>query len=468
MPKIEDHIRDHIRADLNRMDYIYSRYLKKHGLGRSNHRSALDWVVECVRDYDTKKGFYETACRKFRKDILKSNPEPKIYSHSHRVKDLLNLADKLRRKCLNKDRKKRKVILLDKLFTKEGVTDLGGVRILHLYKGDWQQIDKYLEKHCGSGKSFEIIEREAYVRSHEDIKPYKDKHFDVASTESRYTSLHYLLQCNDQLTVGPPTVGLGPKTVIFEVQVRTVFENGRSEIEHQRRYPAGASAVDSKNLDVLSEVSGAADHVAETFESLDELPNFVPMETTSELLRAAEKVKVYSPELGWAAGNSSDLAKNIKNSYNVKYEYYVPLYDDKGKNDIIEDRKNCICTELKNEGVLDQVKWYRLKNTIVPPVFNDLILLKNTYYDNHNREHLGIQGVTNESVEKSTTRLDALVHDKMGEGLNILKNFFEQCESENYRKKWEKTRDLLGLVFFGLVFLALKPPQPRQVSGSSQ
>ena len=413
----KDKVAAHLRADRTQMESVYQ---SKFGSG-----TALDWVVQCVSAYASRKAQYEKACTAFVRCLMAGQqPKKGIHSFSHRVKDPLHLADKLRRKCLAKE---PEIVQLSDLFGEGGVTDLGGVRILHLYKDDWEQIHGLVTAaarehefdYIKTVKQSRNLPRVAYIRHGEDSTPYEEAQLKVRNKESRYTSLHYTLEWKPcGVAVSPP--------VIIEVQVRTVFEEGWGEIDHQRRYPAGASDIVTTQLALLNDAANVADRVARTFKRLDELPDFVSHTTTSHLVRAATHVLIYSPTLNWAAHNSKIFARDFFNGSARSYTYYVPSFWDNRQEKKVEENRRKICCELKKQGPIAKIKWRRLQNpAVVPPVFHDLLLLKNTYYA-EKQQTLGIRGMTNGSAKGADERQDVLVYNQME--LKILRQFFQQCE----------------------------------------
>ncbi|MDQ3817227.1 MAG: RelA/SpoT domain-containing protein [Acidobacteriota bacterium] len=104
------------------------------------------------------------------------------------------------------------------------ITDVIGVRVLHLFKEEWAGIHDYITE------IWELKEMPiAYVRKgdrDELINLFKDKGCLVKNHQYGYRSVHYLVKSQ-------PSKELH----VTEVQVRTIFEEGWSEIDHRVRYP---------------------------------------------------------------------------------------------------------------------------------------------------------------------------------------------------------------------------------------
>lgn len=142
------------------------------------------------------------------------------YIVKYRVKDPEHLVDKAIRKRADKDD--------GRIITKENyldeIDDFIGLRILHLFKNEWEPVCKsILEK-------FKLKEKpKAYYRegdSKEYIERCKELEFELKTKTAGYRSIHFIANV--------PFFGREFKC---EIQVRTIFEDAWSEIDHLVRYP---------------------------------------------------------------------------------------------------------------------------------------------------------------------------------------------------------------------------------------
>lgn len=146
-----------------------------------------------------------------------------VHSIRYRVKETDHLIEKLIRRRLAKPKSKR----LSVANYKEHIHDFAGMRILHIYKEQWQEINDFIFE------TFEINNADApmaYIARDDDQERYKNA--GLAVTPGRdigYRSIHYLV--NTPLKKG------GRKKCDIEIQVRTIFEEGWCEIDHDIRYP---------------------------------------------------------------------------------------------------------------------------------------------------------------------------------------------------------------------------------------
>ena len=140
------------------------------------------------------------------------------------------------------------------------ITDLIGVRVLHLFKDNWLQIDSQLTKLYGE----RIVEKKFYVRKGDEIhgqddlqKEVEQKGFEFLEKESGYRSAHYLIKRDVYVDSGDMF------TTYAEIQVRTVFEEAWGEVDHEIRYPHYDK---NKNINhflkTFNRIVGSADEMA--------------------------------------------------------------------------------------------------------------------------------------------------------------------------------------------------------------
>lgn len=190
---------------------------------------------------------------------------PGVHSLKYRVKDPDHLLDKIVRK--RAENPSRKIRLEN--YRKE-ITDLAGVRALHLYKADWCSIHELIMKR------WHLYERKptANVRKGDSgLELYRHLNCRVVEREAGYRSVHYLLKA-----------GSGKEKQPVELQVRTIFEEGWSEIDHRIRYPNRETHDQVKVLlMILNRLAGAADELGSHAMAVDS--------AISELLRKESENK---------------------------------------------------------------------------------------------------------------------------------------------------------------------------------
>jgi len=176
-----------------------------------------------------------------------------VHSVRWRVKDPEHLMEKIVRKR-NENTKKYKTISKSSYF--QIVTDLVGVRVLHLFKDDWKNIDRYIKKNW---KPIEVPI--AYIRPGDEktmVSSYEKSGCEVREHPAGYRSIHYV-------TSTQPT----KRKVFSEIQVRTIFEEGWSEIDHKVRYPKlSSNELVSYFLTIFNRMSGSADEMGSFVKNL--------------------------------------------------------------------------------------------------------------------------------------------------------------------------------------------------------
>jgi len=171
-------------------------------------------------------------------ELTKCNPTI-VHSYRARLKSMDSLKEKLERKA-------EKGIEVTPANFSEQVTDLAGVRILHLFQGDFGKIDTVIRKKIDCG-DWVLGERpKVFTWDPEAAEFFKQFDLALEIKPSFYTSVHYLVR---------PRAG---SPLCCEIQVRTLFEEIWGEVDHQINYPIATSDVAcTEQLKVLSKLVGA-------------------------------------------------------------------------------------------------------------------------------------------------------------------------------------------------------------------
>jgi putative GTP pyrophosphokinase len=156
-----------------------------------------------------------------------------VHSIKHRVKEKDHLRDKLMRKAAEAREKKKPFVITPKNLLRK-ITDLAGIRILHLHTSQFGKIDKELRSIFAEQK-FPLIEG-PFARTWDDEYREYFKSLGVKPQKSprMYTSVHYV-------------IGSGSQTALTcEIQVRTLMEEVWGEVDHKLNYPHPAEEVACK------------------------------------------------------------------------------------------------------------------------------------------------------------------------------------------------------------------------------
>ncbi|MCH2058201.1 MAG: RelA/SpoT domain-containing protein [Thalassotalea sp.] len=206
---------------------------------------------------------YELLHDKFL-SYIKRDPVLKelVHSYKSRFKDLEHLKNKISRKNLEDsllaEELQQGPITEDNI--KERITDICGIRILHLHIGQFEDIHKALMKYVDNGELALYEPPKAYTWDPEYSKLFDELGLTPKLKESFYTSVHYVFKPR------------GDSDITCEVQVRTLFEEVWGEIDHKFNYPEKSdSKVVQEQLKVLARVVGAGTRLSDSIFELSTL-----------------------------------------------------------------------------------------------------------------------------------------------------------------------------------------------------
>ena len=179
--------------------------------------------------------------------VLADGNFPAIHSVRFRVKNEDHLREKIVRKHVQDGRE----IAPDTLFGQ--ITDLVGVRVLHLHMEQFVEIHETIMGQIEQGHWFALERPRAYTWDPEFRKFFEELGLETTLKESHYTSVHYVVKPNESLSVA------------CEIQVRTLFEEVWGEIDHVLNYPEPTGSVACREqLSVLAKMVGAGTRLAES------------------------------------------------------------------------------------------------------------------------------------------------------------------------------------------------------------
>lgn len=209
----------------------------------------IENLKEIYEDYIEYKNSYENQAE-FIANILRSQ------NMVHSVKSRIKEPDRLLEKVIRKTEDRKNKYGNDFKFTvnnyKNEINDLIGIRVIHIFKDQWQEIHEFIIK------TWNVVEITANVRDGDNIDVFDDPSIEVRSKASGYRSVHYLVEFY-------PT----NQKVIAEIQVRTIFEEGYGEIDHRLRYSHNEiPEILKSNLLLFNRIVGSADEMASLINNL--------------------------------------------------------------------------------------------------------------------------------------------------------------------------------------------------------
>lgn len=206
--------------------------------------SIYEDFMECKKSYETQADLIA--------NILRGHP--KVHSVKTRIKDAKHLIEKLIRKTPGRREKYGQDFKFTVDNYKDEITDLLGIRVIHIFKEDWEEIHNFITS------MWNVMEIVANVREGDNTKKFEEQGIAVRSRPSGYRSVHYLVESY-------PT----NKRLITEVQVRTIFEEGYGEIDHQLRYShQDIPELLGQNLMLLNRIAGSSDEMASLINRLSQ------------------------------------------------------------------------------------------------------------------------------------------------------------------------------------------------------
>ena len=228
----------------------------------------LEELKKIFNDFVDYKISYENQAN-FIANILRS--QPMIHSVKSRIKEPDRLLEKIVRKTEDRKKKYGDNFEFNVDNYKNEINDLIGIRVIHIFKDQWQEIHDFITK------TWKVIEVTANVREGDATKHFEDLNIEVRSRLSGYRSVHYLVEFY-------PT----NEKVIAEIQVRTIFAEGYGEIAHRLRYShAEIPEILKSNILLFNRLVGSADEMAALINDLSK--ELILKE--NEMLKIIEKQK---------------------------------------------------------------------------------------------------------------------------------------------------------------------------------
>jgi ppGpp synthetase/RelA/SpoT-type nucleotidyltranferase len=222
-----------------------------------DERTLIDQLVE---EYLAKRSLVSRFLKQLYVALSESEAlNALIHSTKYRLKEPEHLREKLARKI--KDCKKKGLpfeINRENLLAK--VTDLAGIRILHLYTRQFAAIDEVLREILAEDQ-YRLVEG-PFARTWDDESReyFRSLGVDTQLSPNLYTSVHYVVESASRTKV------------TCEIQVRTLMEEVWGEVDHSINYPTPHDSLPCREqIKVLARVvSGATRLVDAIFATVDD------------------------------------------------------------------------------------------------------------------------------------------------------------------------------------------------------
>ncbi len=246
---------------INKIDFFKTYNLTDEDLTKADVTWAeLEKIAEA---YEAIENRLRDIGKDFINDYLYDIEKAGIHSYRYRTKATGHLLEKIIRK---KTENPEKFKGMDYTNFHKYMTDLIGIRVFYLYREDWSHFHYYITRVFENNPEQYVVEREEdfdedvnhyYIAERPkvykrpgDTKIYDENELDVKS-DGIYRSLHYIIKY---------------KGYYIEIQGRTLFEEGWSEIDHDIVYPYYRDDNSLKDFSkLLNRLSGMADEMSSYF-----------------------------------------------------------------------------------------------------------------------------------------------------------------------------------------------------------
>jgi putative GTP pyrophosphokinase len=214
------------------------------------HKTGLDWkMLESIYyNYQEEMPHLEALAVFIFNSLMKTQ---NVHSVRYRIKDPEHLIEKIIRK---KIKNPELDINLENYLN--CLTDLIGLRALHLFKEDWDPIHHFITKTWNLLGNGVINYRKGDVLRADEI--LLELGLEKKERDAAYRSIHYIIETKPA------------KNIYYaEIQVRTIFEEAWSEIDHTIRYPYDQdNPLFNQFLMIFNRLAGSADEMGTYISSL--------------------------------------------------------------------------------------------------------------------------------------------------------------------------------------------------------
>lgn len=265
------------------------------------NKADMEWndLLAIYEDFQNKRAQLEGVAEFVVKGIQAFD---EIHSVRWRVKDSEHLLEKIiRKRCEPNPSKKYLNITVGNYM--HVVTDLVGVRALHLFK------DQVFDIHGKIKGMWGLSEKPvSYIREGDDselLEQFRLNGISPKIHKAGYRSVHYVLKIKPNLL-----------EFRIELQVRTIFEEGWSEIDHKVRYPNFSNNKQVETiLKIFNRLAGSADELGAFIRGLSlELDRFDGRINQVAIERddALEKMQTALNELAAIQQQSGEAKEKVK------------------------------------------------------------------------------------------------------------------------------------------------------------
>ena len=270
----------------------YEGFLTKYNITDKDFQYAeISWDELCAiyDDYSSKEDEYVRVLDDFVDEFFNQKKIRdyglKIHSLGRRVKNAEHLIDKIVRKKVENTSKYDECNRDNYL---KFITDVAGVRILLVYKSDWENVHSYIVSAIenddryyikDSLKDFDNDESHTYIAEEPKVHIRNGDNRDLYEKilppnrvidDKIYRSAHYIVKYHG---------------IYVEIQIRTLFEEGWGEVDHSILYPSyKENKIFQEYTELLNRLSGLADEMSGFFLRLESIEKKTEGETAEGII----------------------------------------------------------------------------------------------------------------------------------------------------------------------------------------
>ena len=245
-----------MEQDVNVMKLSKEQFIKKYQLEDRFDQAGVSWdeLMAIADDFESRKTELETIAEKYANKVRLFD---KVHSVRVRVKDSEHLLEKIVRKSLKRNERESKITKDN--YTTE-ITDLIGIRALYVIKSDFIPLHYCV---VNEFKSRFAEKPQVKLRVGDNKSLYDEIKNGVEFQEDKvYRSIHYNIREKME----------DEKPVHIELQTRSVFEEGWSELNHEMVYKQNKPQTTALLLQITSNILSS---LAGNCDSLGELMNTI-------------------------------------------------------------------------------------------------------------------------------------------------------------------------------------------------
>lgn len=239
------------------MELSKDEFLKKYDLVDKFPQAQIDWQIlaDIANNYESKKSSFQNVALRLVEQIQSFD---NVHSVRFRLKDTEHLLEKIIRKAIENVESDSTEYSVDTYLTE--ITDIVGIRALYVFKSDVVDLHHRIVKEY---KSMFAEKPQIKLRTGDSRDIYEKLHNieiqENAIYRSNHYTLRYLLQDNQFVHV--------------EIQTRSIFEEGWSEINHRMLYkqPENKYTVLLQQASsILSSLAGDCDVFAQLMKNIQD------------------------------------------------------------------------------------------------------------------------------------------------------------------------------------------------------